>query len=108
MPLPNILRKASSFILGDLEQKEEENPAMCWQDGEVLYGKNNVCVHPPTLLRQHFDVVHNPGYMTLICKVNKATNTSTLHLSWIPNSTLRKHPATLENIPSRKVAGQQF
>lgn len=98
MPLPNILRKASSYILGECGQ---ENRRIIYQDGEALFCKNNVCVHPPTLMRQHADVVHHPGYMTITCKLNKNSNLPTLHLSWIPNSTLRKHPTALENLSAR-------
>lgn len=101
MPLPNILRKASSFILGDCGQ---DNRRVIYQDGEALFCKNNVCVHPPTLMRQNADVVHHPGYMTLTCKLNKNSNLPTLHLSWIPNSTLRKHPTALENLSARNAA----
>ncbi|XP_043289234.1 TBC1 domain family member 16 isoform X2 [Venturia canescens] len=99
MPLPSILKKASSYILGDGNQ---DCRRLLYQDGEALFCKNNVCVHPPTLLRQHCDVVHHPGYMTLTCKLDKNTNVPTLHLSWIPNSTLRKHPTTLENLTPKK------
>jgi hypothetical protein len=98
MPLPNILRKASSYILGDCGQ---DNRRVIYQDGEALFCKNNVCVHPPTLMRQHADVVHHPGYMTITCKLNKNSNLPTLHLSWIPNSTLRKHPTALENLSAK-------
>lgn len=101
MPLPNILRKASSYILGDCGQ---DNRRVIYQDGEALFCKNNVCVHPPTLMRQHADVVHHPGYMTVTCKLNKNSNLPTLHLSWIPNSTLRKHPTALENLSTRNAA----
>lgn len=101
MPLPNILRKASSYILGDCGQ---DNRRVIYQDGEALFCKNNVCVHPPTLMRQHADVVHHPGYMTITCKLNKNSNLPTLHLSWIPNSTLRKHPTALENLSARNAA----
>ncbi|XP_012214749.1 TBC1 domain family member 16 [Linepithema humile] len=101
MPLPNILRKASSYILGDCGQ---DNRRVIYQDGEALFCKNNVCVHPPTLMRQHADVVHHPGYMTITCKLNKNSNLPTLHLSWIPNTTLRKHPTTLENLSVRNAA----
>ncbi|KMQ95603.1 tbc1 domain family member 16 [Lasius niger] len=100
MPLPNILRKASSYILGECGQ---DNRRVIYQDGEALFCKNNVCVHPPTLMRQHADVVHHPGYMTVTCKLNKNSNLPTLHLSWIPNSTLRKHPTALENLSARNV-----
>ncbi|KAL7295532.1 hypothetical protein TKK_0011176 [Trichogramma kaykai] len=100
MPLPSILRKASSYILGDNCQ---DNLRAMYQDGETLFCKNNVCVHPPTLLRQHCDVVHHPGYLTVTCKVDKATALPTLHLSWIPNTTLRKCPATLENAAAKRL-----
>ena len=73
------------------------------QDGETLFCKNNVCVHPPTLLRQHCDVVHHPGYMTVSCRVDKPTGVPTLHLSWIPNTTLRKYPSTLENAAAKRL-----
>lgn len=104
MPLPSILRKASSYILGDCGQ---DNRRVIYQDGEALFCKNNVCVHPPTLMRQHADVVHHPGYMTVTCKLNKDSNLPTLHLSWIPNSTLRKHPTTLESLSVRNAAAQR-
>ncbi|KZC11591.1 TBC1 domain family member 16 [Dufourea novaeangliae] len=100
MPLPNILKKASSYILGDNSQ---DNRRTIYQDGEALFCKNNVCVHPPTLMRQNSDVVHHPGYMAITCRFNKNSNVPTLHLSWIPNSTLRKHPATLENVNAKKL-----
>ncbi|XP_058790396.1 TBC1 domain family member 16 isoform X2 [Phymastichus coffea] len=100
MPLPSILKKASSFILG--ESCHDSLHAM-YQNGETLFCKNNVCVHPPTLLRQQCDVVHHPGYMTVTCKVDKVSGVPTLHLSWIPNTTLRKHPNTLENAAVKRL-----
>lgn len=102
MPLPNILKKASSYILGDGGQ---DSRSPLYQDGEVLFCKNNVCVHPPTMVRQHCDVVHHPGYLTVTCRFVKNDTVPTLHLSWIPNSTLRKHPTTLEKSLSRKFDG---
>lgn len=50
-------------------------------------------------MRQHCDVVHHPGYLTITCRID---GEPTLHLSWIPNSTLRKHPTTLENLPAKR------
>ncbi|XP_023248457.1 uncharacterized protein LOC111644071 [Copidosoma floridanum] len=94
MPLPSIIKKASSYILG--ESCRDTLRAM-YQDGETLFCKNNVCVHPPSLLRQQCEVIHHPGYMTVTCRIDKPTGVPTLHLSWIPNTTLRKHPSTLEN-----------
>lgn len=107
MPLPNIWRRASTYILGECGQ---DNRRVVYQDGEALFCKNNVCVHPPTLMRQHADVVHHPGYMTITCKLTNDSNNlpiPTLHLSWIPNSTLRKHPTALENLSSRNAAARR-
>ncbi|KAF7405101.1 hypothetical protein HZH66_004007 [Vespula vulgaris] len=105
MPLPSILRKASSYILGDGSQDERRT---IYQDGEALFCKNNVCVHPPTLTRQNSDVVHHPGYMTITCKFNKNSDVPTLHLSWIPNSTLRKHPTTLESLNISELGEKRY
>ncbi|KDR24295.1 TBC1 domain family member 16, partial [Zootermopsis nevadensis] len=61
--------------------------------------KNNVCVHPPTLLRQACDIVHHPGYLTITCQQQQQQNGNTrptLQLSWIPNTTLRRNPWTVE------------
>lgn len=98
MPLPSILKKASSYILGDCGH---DTRRVQYHDGETLFCKNNVCVHPPSLIRQHCDVVHHPGYMTITCRLDKSTNQPNLHLSWIPNATLRKHPTTLANSQSK-------
>ncbi|KAH0560180.1 TBC1 domain family member 16 [Cotesia glomerata] len=103
MSLPSLLKKASSYILGD---SSSSNPGMIYQDGEALFCKNNVCVHPPSLMRQHCEVIHHPGYMTVVCKLDKNTNLPSLQLSWIPNSTLCKHPTTLENITAKKIQGK--
>lgn len=93
MPLPNILKKASNYILGG--GHEEKNPP--FNEGEVVFCKNNVCVHPPALLRQACDVVHHPGYLSVSCQLGGLQHkTKTLHLSWIPNSTLHKHPGAIQ------------
>lgn len=61
-------------------------------------GKNNVCVHPPALLRQEYDVVHYPGYLSITVHIrgNNPEGRPTLLLSWIPNTTLRASPWTVE------------
>lgn len=93
MPLPNILRKASNYILGG--GQEDKSPP--FNEGEVVFCKNNVCVHPPTLLRQACDVVHHPGYLSVSCQLGGLQHkVKTLHLSWIPNSTLHKHPSAIQ------------
>lgn len=99
MPIVNILKRASSYILGNEELNDKLD--MIYEDNEVLFCKNNVCVHPPAFARQESDILHYPGYLTVTTKTftdqyNNAKR-PTLLLTWIPNSTLRKCPSTVEN-----------
>ncbi|XP_067006037.2 TBC1 domain family member 16 [Anabrus simplex] len=102
MPLPNFLKKASSFILG----AQSGIPAPPFNEGEVVFCKNNVCVHPPTLLRQDCDVIHHPGYLTVSCHQGSDRNKPTLRLSWIPNTTLRKNPWAIEKRSNQLTGGE--
>lgn len=99
MPIVNIIRRASNYILGS-EELQDKNDTL-FEDNEVLFCKNNVCVHPPALVRQESDILHYPGYLTVTTKTftdqyNNAKR-PTLLLTWIPNATLRKCPSTVEN-----------
>ena len=58
MPIVNILKKASSLILG--EEKCDEKIDNIYEDNEILFCKNNVCIHPPTVARQESDILHYP------------------------------------------------
>lgn len=96
MPLATILKKASSYVLGSENESDLEHIDDQMEDNEVLFCKNNVCVHPPTMARHELDILHYPGYMTVTSKtfIDQHTNAKrhTLLLTWIPNSTLRKCP----------------
>lgn len=102
MPLPDLIKRASSYFLG-LEFDENEEPPD-YVDNEILFCKNNVCVHPPTIARHELDIVHHPGYLTVTTKVftdqHNNAKRPTLFLNWIPNSTLRKCPSAVESSPS--------
>lgn len=96
MPIGNILKRASSLILGedDDAQKSAGKIDISYEDNEILFCKNNVCIHPPLMTRQEYGVVHYPGYLTVATKTfvdqcNSAKR-STLFLTWIPNSVLCK------------------
>lgn len=55
----NLVKKASNFLgLGS-----PESPSAPPLDGEIIYCKNNVCVHPPASLCP--DVEHYPGYLNI-------------------------------------------
>ena len=68
MPITNILKKATSYILGNGETDTTiEN--FNYEDNEILFCKNNVCVHPPLMIRDpENDTCHFSGYLTLCTK----------------------------------------
>ncbi|KAL3274477.1 hypothetical protein HHI36_015861 [Cryptolaemus montrouzieri] len=96
MPLGDFIRRASTYILGN---EEEGTTLQHYEDNEILFCKNNVCVHPPAVVRQDTDILHHPGYLTITTKVfvDQYTETKrpTLFLTWIPNSSLTKSPNAL-------------
>lgn len=100
MPISSILKRATSYILGAGDDANGDD-GFNYEDNEILFCKNNVCVHPPALVREESDVQHYSGYLTLCTKTfidqHNLTKRPTLFLTWIPNSTLRKCPAALEN-----------
>lgn len=63
-------------------------------DGETVFCKNNVCVHPP--LSSKNGIVHHPGYLTIRAHQDQVLG-SVLYLTWIPNKSLEKNPRSLEN-----------
>ncbi|XP_058055696.1 TBC1 domain family member 16 [Anopheles bellator] len=110
MPIVNMLKRASSYILGSDDDTEDGATELVYEDNEILFCKNNICVHPPAVVRQESDVLHYPGYLTVTTKtfIDQYNNAKrpTLFLTWIPNSTLRKCPSTVENIVlSRSMTG---
>lgn len=92
MPIGNIIKKASNFILG--EERSDEKIDISYEDNEILFCKNNVCIHPPTVARQESDILHYPGYLTCTTKTfidqYNSAKRPTLLLTWIPNSSLCK------------------
>uniref|UniRef100_A0A1S4H617 Rab-GAP TBC domain-containing protein n=1 Tax=Anopheles gambiae TaxID=7165 RepID=A0A1S4H617_ANOGA len=108
MPIVNILKRASSYILGSDDDAEEGPGELVYEDNEILFCKNNICVHPPAVVRQESDILHYPGYLTVTTKtfIDQYNNAKrpTLFLTWIPNSTLRKCPSTVENVGLARAA----
>ncbi|XP_047486706.1 TBC1 domain family member 16-like isoform X2 [Penaeus chinensis] len=86
MSLNGILRRASSFlgITGTDPSKQ------MYEDGDIVFCKNNVCVHPPSRYRCDGERVHHPGYLVIKCRADSTLGT-TLHLNWIPNDRLRRN-----------------
>lgn len=105
MPISSILKRATSYILKSAENENASNE-FNYEDNEILFCKNNVCVHPPVPCRNaELDVQHFSGYLTLCTKTfidqHNLAKRPTLLLTWIPNSSLRKCPAPLENFSPR-------
>lgn len=38
------------------------------KDGDIVYSKNNVCVHPPKKADTADGLLHSPGYLTIHCQ----------------------------------------
>uniref|UniRef100_A0A915D3E3 Rab-GAP TBC domain-containing protein n=1 Tax=Ditylenchus dipsaci TaxID=166011 RepID=A0A915D3E3_9BILA len=89
------LRGVNSFFLG--------------KNGEIIYSKNNVCVHEATSgqaypsdpsVEEEDSVVHTPGYLTITCQHDEQFGV-TLVLQWLPNTTLEKNPASIRCVSPR-------
>ena len=61
MSLTSLFRKATNLLgFGGDDSKTRPTPI----DGEIIYCKNNVCVHPPSSLNKSTSD-HFPGYLNI-------------------------------------------
>ncbi|XP_030361815.1 TBC1 domain family member 16 isoform X3 [Strigops habroptila] len=106
MSLGRLLRRASSKasdLLTLTPGGGSSSPSIL--DGEIIYSKNNVCVHPPELLQGIGE--HHPGYLCLYMEKDELLGT-TLILAWVPNSRIQRQDEealryiTPESSPVRK------
>ncbi|NXG52176.1 TBC16 protein, partial [Psilopogon haemacephalus] len=88
MSLGRLLRRASSKAsdLLTLNSGGSGSSSSIF-DGEIIYSKNNVCVHPPELLQGIGE--HHPGYLCLYMEKDELLGT-TLILAWVPNSRIQR------------------
>ncbi|KAH7699823.1 Protein TBC-16, partial [Aphelenchoides avenae] len=71
------------------------------KDGDIVYSKNNVCVHETREIPGNDDdVSHIPGYLTIHCLHDEHLG-ATLVLQWLPNKTLEKNPASIRCVSPR-------
>ncbi|TRZ13062.1 hypothetical protein HGM15179_014047 [Zosterops borbonicus] len=102
MSLGRLLRRASSKASDLLTLTPGSSSVL---DGEIIYSKNNVCVHPPELLQGAGE--HHPGYLCLFMEKDELLGT-TLILAWVPNSRIQRQDeealryVTPESSPVRK------
>uniref|UniRef100_A0A8D8M7Z2 TBC1 domain family member 16 n=1 Tax=Cacopsylla melanoneura TaxID=428564 RepID=A0A8D8M7Z2_9HEMI len=86
MSLGDLFKKATSAIFSSIQSENRSHPL--YQDGETILCKNNVCVHPASILREDYDLVHHPGYLTIHYRTSRSV--PGLHLVWVPNATIHK------------------
>ncbi|XP_065503639.1 TBC1 domain family member 16 isoform X2 [Caloenas nicobarica] len=105
MSLGRLLRRASSKASDLLTLNPGGSSSSSVLDGEIIYSKNNVCVHPPALLQGIGE--HHPGYLCLYMEKDELLGT-TLILAWVPNSRIQRQDeealryVTPESSPVRK------
>ncbi|NXG38719.1 TBC16 protein, partial [Dromaius novaehollandiae] len=106
MSLGRLLRRASSKASDLLTLNPGgSSSSSSVLDGEIIYSKNNVCVHPPELLQGIGE--HHPGYLCLYMEKDELLGT-TLILAWVPNSRIQRQDeealryVTPESSPVRK------
>ncbi|KAM9208503.1 TBC1 domain family member 16 [Dugong dugon] len=107
MSLGRLLRRASSKASDLLMLTPGGNCAgrPSFLDGEVVYSKNNVCVHLPEGLQGLGE--HHPGYLCLYTEKDELLG-ATLILAWVPNSRIQRQDEealryiTPESSPVRK------
>ncbi|XP_062362275.1 TBC1 domain family member 16 isoform X5 [Cinclus cinclus] len=105
MSLGRLLRRASSKASDLLTLTPSGGGCSSVLDGEIIYSKNNVCVHPPELLQGIGE--HHPGYLCLYMEKDELLGT-TLILAWVPNSRIQRQDeealryVTPESSPVRK------
>ncbi|KAL3110068.1 hypothetical protein niasHT_015671 [Heterodera trifolii] len=64
------------------------------KNGEVIFSKNNVCVHESGAESANGGPVHSPGYLTIQCSEDDQLGI-TLILQWLPNTLLEKTPSSI-------------
>uniref|UniRef100_A0A0N5C9Q2 Rab-GAP TBC domain-containing protein n=1 Tax=Strongyloides papillosus TaxID=174720 RepID=A0A0N5C9Q2_STREA len=97
-----IFRKAHEA----LNNLRGNNNVFLGKDGEIIFSKNNVCVHEAINEDDNnFDcvddnIIHIPGYLTVHCAHDEVIGV-TLILQWLPNKTLEKNPASIRCVSPR-------
>ncbi|XP_061741243.1 TBC1 domain family member 16 isoform X2 [Nerophis ophidion] len=89
MSLGRLLRRASSKASDLLTFNPGAAGASlrAGLDGEIIFSKNNVCVHPAEPLPGLAE--HHPGYLCVHVEKDESLG-STLILTWVPNSRIQR------------------
>ncbi|VDK88650.1 unnamed protein product [Litomosoides sigmodontis] len=95
--------------LSDLLKKAHEalnsirglNNTLIGRDGDIVYSKNNVCIHDICKNDQQDTdnfIQHTPGYLTLQCQSDDALGI-TLILQWLSNTVLERNSTSIGSVP---------
>ncbi|XP_051570095.1 TBC1 domain family member 16-like isoform X2 [Myxocyprinus asiaticus] len=87
MSFGRLLRRASSKASDLLTFNVGTGGSRAVQDGEIIFSKNNVCVHPAEPLPGLPE--HHPGYLCVHLEKDETLG-STLILTWVPNSRIQR------------------
>ncbi|RVE69494.1 hypothetical protein OJAV_G00078320 [Oryzias javanicus] len=89
MSLGRLLRRASSKASDLLTFNPGAGGSVLRPglDGEIIFSKNNVCVHPAEPLPGLAE--HHPGYLCVHVEKDESLGT-TLILTWVPNSRIQR------------------
>ncbi|XP_048870506.1 TBC1 domain family member 16 [Brienomyrus brachyistius] len=87
MSLGRLLRRASSKASDLLTFGSGSGGSRGLLDGEIIFSKNNVCVHPSEPLPGLAE--HHPGYLCVHMEKDEELGT-TLILTWVPNSRIQR------------------
>ncbi|XP_056144638.1 TBC1 domain family member 16 isoform X2 [Lampris incognitus] len=109
MSLGRLLRRASSRAsdLLTFNPGAGGSSSRSGLDGEIIFSKNNVCVHPSEPLPGLAE--HHPGYLCVHMEKDESLGT-TLILTWVPNSRIQRQDEealryiTPESSPVRRSA----
>ncbi|KAK2829379.1 hypothetical protein Q7C36_017369 [Tachysurus vachellii] len=87
MSFGRLLRRASSKASDLLTFNAGSAGSRSVQDGEIIFSKNNVCVHPAEAVPGLPE--HHPGYLCVHLEKDETLG-STLILTWVPNSRIQR------------------
>ncbi|KAI7802967.1 hypothetical protein IRJ41_000823, partial [Triplophysa rosa] len=87
MSFGRLLRRASSKASDLLTFNVGSGGSRTVLDGEIIFSKNNVCVHPSETLPGLPE--HHPGYLCVHLEKDETLG-STLILTWVPNSRIQR------------------
>ncbi|KAG9350438.1 hypothetical protein JZ751_026800 [Albula glossodonta] len=87
MSLCQLLRQTPSDPSAPLILDTGSGRQMVEPNGEIIFSKNNVCVHPSESLQGQAQ--HHPGYLCIHLEKDEELGT-TLNLTWVPNSRIQR------------------